>query len=66
MRTSDEFKVVVNHEEQYSMLAADREVPTGWRMVGTTGTKTRCLDYIEEVRTDSRPADRQTRALRRI
>lgn len=66
MRTSDQFKVVVNHEEQYSLLTADQAVPEGWRMVGRTGTKTQCLDYIEEVWTDSRPADWQTRVLRRI
>jgi MbtH protein len=49
------YSVVVNHEEQYSIWPADREVPLGWRAVGKTGTKTECLAYIEEVWTDMRP-----------
>jgi MbtH protein len=28
------YKVVVNHEEQYSIWFADREPPTGWREAG--------------------------------
>jgi MbtH protein len=50
-----EYKVVVNHEEQYSIWFADRETPLGWRDAGKTGTKQECLDYIEEVWTDMRP-----------
>jgi len=49
------YQVVVNHEEQYSVWFADREVPKGWRAEGFEGTKTECLDYIEEVWTDMRP-----------
>ena len=43
-----EVKVVVNHEEQYSIWPADREAPDGWREVGVSGKKKKCLDYIEE------------------
>lgn len=50
-----EYKVVVNHEEQYSIWFADRETPLGWREVDKSGTKQECLDYIEEVWTDMRP-----------
>jgi MbtH protein len=50
-----ELKVVVNHEEQYSIWPADRELPLGWREAGTQGTKAECLAYIEEVWTDMRP-----------
>ena len=50
-----EYKVVVNHEEQYSIWLADREIPLGWRELGKAGTKQECLDYIEEVWTDMRP-----------
>jgi MbtH protein len=59
--TSDEqedtrpYKVVINHEEQYSIWFADREAPLGWREVGKTGAKQECLDYIKEVWTDMRP-----------
>jgi uncharacterized protein YbdZ (MbtH family) len=49
------YKVVVNHEEQYSIWPADRDNPLGWRDVGTSGLKQACLDYIEEVWTDMRP-----------
>lgn len=49
------YKVVVNHEEQYSIWPTDRENPLGWRDAGKTGLKKECLDYIEEVWTDMRP-----------
>jgi uncharacterized protein YbdZ (MbtH family) len=49
------YRVVVNHEEQYSIWPADREYPVGWRDGGKTGTKADCLAYIEEVWTDMRP-----------
>lgn len=49
------YKVVVNHEEQYSIWPAHRENPLGWRDGGKSGTKQECLDYIKEVWTDMRP-----------
>ena len=49
------YKVVVNHEEQYSIWPADREQPRGWKDVGRSGSKGECLDFIEEVWTDMRP-----------
>ena len=49
------YSVVVNHEEQYSIWPADRELPIGWRAEGTTGTKAQCLAHVEEVWTDMRP-----------
>ncbi|MDZ8135378.1 MAG: MbtH family protein [Nostoc sp. DedQUE04] len=49
------YKVVVNHEEQYSIWASDRENPVGWKDVGKKGLKQECLDYIKEVWTDMRP-----------
>jgi MbtH protein len=49
------YQVVVNHEEQYSIWPADRELPLGWSAAGKTGTKQECLDYIKEVWTDMRP-----------
>ena len=53
------YKVVVNHEEQYSIWPADRENALGWRDAGKTGTKQECLDYIEEVWTDLRSSTLQ-------
>ncbi len=49
------YKVVINHEEQYSIWPADRDNPLGWSDVGKSGTKQECLDYIEEVWSDMRP-----------
>ena len=49
------YRVVINHEEQYSIWPADRETPLGWKAVGKEGTKAECLAYIEEVWTDMRP-----------
>lgn len=49
------YKVVVNHEEQYSVWPADRENALGWRDAGKSGSKAECLAYIGEVWTDMRP-----------
>ena len=49
------YKVVINHEEQYSIWPVDRENALGWNDVGKEGPKQDCLDYIEEVWTDMRP-----------
>jgi MbtH protein len=49
------FKVVVNHERQYSIWPQDRDSPLGWDEEGKEGTKVECLAYIEEVWTDMRP-----------
>jgi MbtH protein len=49
------FRVVLNHEEQYSIWPEYKDIPAGWREVGKTGTKKECLDYIETVWTDMRP-----------
>ncbi len=59
MQTNSEdkiiYKVVVNHEEQYSIWFVDRENPLGWTDVGKSGSKAECLEYIKEVWTDMRP-----------
>jgi MbtH protein len=56
------YKVVINHEEQYSIWPADRENPLGWRDAGRTGTRQECLDHINEVWTDMRPLSVRNRA----
>ena len=60
MRSDEEedrriYRVVVNHEEQYSIWPADREIALGWNDAGKQGTKAECLNYIKEVWTDMRP-----------
>jgi MbtH protein len=49
------YKVVVNHEEQYSLWPAERENALGWSDAGKSGKKDECLAYIKEVWTDMRP-----------
>ena len=49
------YKVVMNHEEQYSIWPDYKEIPSGWQLVGKTGPKAECLAYIKEVWTDMRP-----------
>jgi MbtH protein len=60
MRDSDEmdtvtYKVVLNHEEQYSIWPVHRANPLGWRDAGKQGSKPECLEYIKEVWVDMRP-----------
>ncbi|MFC4147351.1 MbtH family protein [Micromonospora mangrovi] len=49
------YKVVLNHEEQYSIWPDGRENPDGWTDAGVAGTKQECLDHISAVWTDMRP-----------
>jgi MbtH protein len=49
------YKVVINHEEQYSIWPADRENAPGWKDAGKSGTLAECKSYIDEVWTDMRP-----------
>jgi MbtH protein len=49
------YKVVVNHEEQYSIWPAEKSNALGWTDAGKTGPKAECLGYVKEVWTDMRP-----------
>ncbi|MEO0391847.1 MAG: MbtH family NRPS accessory protein [Pseudomonadota bacterium] len=51
----DQYLVVINHEEQYSIWLSGREVPEGWSETGFRGSKDECLAHINEVWTDMRP-----------
>ena len=53
--TPELYFVVRNHELQYSIWQANREVPAGWTTVGSPKTRDECLDRIEEIWTDMRP-----------
>ncbi len=53
------YKVVVNHEKQYSIWPSIRQNALGWYDVGKEGTKEECLAYIKEVWTDMRPLSLQ-------
>ncbi len=50
------YKVVINHEEQYSIWPAVRENAAGWNDAGFQGSKQECLAYIKEFWTDMRPS----------
>lgn len=49
------YKVVVNHEEQYSIWPAEKENALGWHDAGFRGIKSEVLAYIKEHWTDMRP-----------
>jgi uncharacterized protein YbdZ (MbtH family) len=49
------YKVVMNHEDQYSIWPDYKDLPNGWTHAGHTGLKSDCLAYIKEVWTDMRP-----------
>jgi len=49
------YKVVVNHEEQYSIWPSFKPVPLGWREEGMEGSKEECLKHIEKIWVDMRP-----------
>ncbi len=50
-----QYKVVFNHEEQYSLWPANKETPLGWTDAKKTGGKNECLDFIKQVWVDMRP-----------
>lgn len=54
-REDGTFKVLVNHEEQYSLWPDFKAIPGGWTDTGVKGAKQHCLDYIEKTWTDMRP-----------
>lgn len=54
-RMHEQFNVVINEEEQYSIWPLVNPVPAGWRAVGVQGDREVCLAYIEEEWTDMRP-----------
>jgi MbtH protein len=55
------YRVVVNHEEQYSIWPVDKENAPGWNDAGFSGTKKECLAHIEQVWKDMRPLSLRNR-----
>jgi MbtH protein len=53
--TTDDYRVVINDEEQYSIWPVAKENAPGWRDAGFSGGKDECLAHIQEVWTDLRP-----------
>jgi uncharacterized protein YbdZ (MbtH family) len=52
---SMQYRVVKNHEEQFSIWPIGRDLPLGWEAAGVDGSKEACLAYIETTWTDMRP-----------
>ncbi len=59
--TDEEYLVVRNDEEQYSIWRADRELPAGWYPEGVRGGRQACLDHIGVIWTDMRPLNLRRR-----
>lgn len=55
-------RVVMNADEQYSVWAVDDDLPPGWVAEGHTGSRDECLEHVERVWTDQRPARTRIRA----
>ena len=51
----EQYYVVRNHEEQYSIWPTYKQIPKGWEVLGDARKKEDCLSYINEVWTDMRP-----------
>jgi MbtH protein len=49
------YRVLINHEGQYSLWPNFREIPDGWTGTGPTGRRQACLEWIETHWTDMRP-----------
>lgn len=52
----EQYFVVRNHEEQYSIWRTNKPIPAGWDTVGEPAPKEDCLKRIGELWTDMRPA----------
>ena len=51
----DEFKVLMNDEEQHSIWPSAQPIPAGWQQVGPVGSKAEVLEWIRENWTDITP-----------
>lgn len=52
---AQQYQVVVNDEEQYSIWWVQRALPAGWDPEGFSGSRAACLEHIDQVWTDMRP-----------
>jgi MbtH protein len=54
-REDEVFRVLVNHEDQYSLWPQWKAIPGGWEDTGVSGDKKTCLAHVEQVWVDMRP-----------
>lgn len=59
------YKVVVNHEEQYSISPNGADNPPEWHDVGKVGSMKDCFEYLEDVWTGMRPTSVRRKRERR-
>ncbi len=52
---TNDYKVVINHEEQYALWPSQLANPAGWRDAGKSGSKEECLAYVKMTWTDLTP-----------
>jgi MbtH protein len=52
---ADQYRVVVNEEEQYSILREQAAVPAGWVDAGFVGSEEECVEHVDRVWPDIRP-----------
>jgi len=52
---SGNYLVLINHERQYSLWPAFRQIPAGWSAVGPSGNRRDCLNWINDNWRDMRP-----------
>jgi MbtH protein len=65
MNENQQYRVVVNHEDQYSIVLAAQAIPPGWRDAGKSGHRSECLAYVGHVWTDMRPLSQREMLERR-
>ncbi|MBC3840041.1 MbtH family NRPS accessory protein [Streptacidiphilus sp. 4-A2] len=53
---SARFIVLINEERQYSLWPVTIEVPGGWEVARSEGSRQECLDFVEATWVDMRPA----------
>jgi len=54
-----QYIVLINDEEQYSLWPEGTNVPDGWTQTGPTGSKEDCEAFVEENWTDMTPKSRR-------
>jgi MbtH protein len=52
---SQQFQIVLNTEQQYSIWPVDQPLPDGWQATGSVGTKSQCLAFIDAAWNDVNP-----------
>ncbi len=55
MQADIDYKILINHEEQYCIWPETKAAPLGWKEVGPKGSKQDVLEWIKVNWTDMRP-----------